>query len=300
MPMQRRAFMAGGLTMLAAGESILARPVLAQPASLPAPIDAIAGTFPGEVGIYVRTMDDAPPRVALRADEHFASASVIKVLIMVTAYRAFERDPALRTTTVRLRASDRIGGSPVLAHARGGERFTLLELVRAMIVASDNTAANALITFFGFGPINATAARFGLERTRLGRHFADEVPSWRASGNITTPRDMGELLYLIERGSREAIPTVASPAICREMIEVLLRQRYRGMIPAGLPPSVSVADKVGEVTGVRNDVAIVEPFGDVPYVIAVLSRNVVDYERAIRGINAISRAVYARFGIATG
>jgi beta-lactamase class A len=128
-----------------------------------------------------------------------------------------------------------------------------------------------LITAFGFSAINATIRTAGMTGTHLQRHFADVVPAWRHNLNVTTPRDIGVLLFAILRGAHEGIDTVARTASCRAMIEVLLGQEYRDMIPAGIRRGIRVANKTGELDGVRNDAAIVDPFGEAPYVLVVLS-----------------------------
>jgi beta-lactamase class A len=107
---------------------------------------------------------------------------------------------------------------------------------------------------------------------------------------------MGSLLYLIEQGSREGVETVARPETCRAMINVMLGQEDHEKIAGGLPRGVAIANKTGEISGVRNDVAIVEPFGDTPYVLCVYSRDIDDYAAAIRRINQISNVVYAELG----
>jgi beta-lactamase class A len=77
------------------------------------------------------------------------------------------------------------------------------------------------------------------------------------------------------------------------MIDVLLGQEDRNKIPAGLPPKVPVANKTGEIDGVRNDAAIVDPFGTFPYVIVVLTKNLENEGSGITAISRISRRVYA-------
>ena len=69
-------------------------------------------------------MDDAPPLVAVRADERFASASVIKLAIMATVYRAYDAGTAAPEQTVRTRRSDLIGGSDVLAGSPPGRAWS--------------------------------------------------------------------------------------------------------------------------------------------------------------------------------
>jgi beta-lactamase class A len=102
---------------------------------------------------------------------------------------------------------------------------------------------------------------------------------------------MGWLLYSIERGAREGIPTVAQPRSCRRMVDILLQQEDREKIAAGLPPGVPLANKTGEITGVRSDVGIVDPYGPSPYVLAVLTKDLTDYDLGVEAIRRIARAV---------
>jgi beta-lactamase class A len=255
-------------------------------------VSEIVARIPGITGVYARTFTEAP-LVAIRDGEPFASASVIKLAIMLTAYRAFDAGTASPADTVKLRGADLVGGSDVLAGSHPGESFTLGKLIAAMIQVSDNSASNTLITAFGFDAINATARRAGLTGTHLGRHFADVVPAWRVSQNVTTPRDMATLMFALERGSREGLDTVARSASCRAMIGILLGQEDRNKIPAGLPSGTPIANKTGEIDGVRNDVAIVNPYGDTPFVLAVMTRELRDTSAGNRGIAAIARAINA-------
>jgi beta-lactamase class A len=80
---------------------------------------------------------------------------------------------------------------------------------------------------------------------------------------------------------------------CRAMIDVMLGNDDGTKIVRGLPPGTPCAHKTGEIDGTRNDAGIVDPFGDVPYVIVVLTRNVRDNEAANAGIAAITRRVDA-------
>ncbi|MDQ6930197.1 MAG: class A beta-lactamase-related serine hydrolase [Candidatus Eremiobacteraeota bacterium] len=249
--------------------------------------------IPGTVGVYARTMAPGPAVFAYNAHESFPAASTIKMLIMLTAFRAEDRTPGAMQRTVRIHGSDLVGGSPFLAMARR-RTFTVGQLIGPMIQLSDNSASNALITHFGFEAINANAHRAGLLRTHLKRHFLDYSAIVLHHENVTTAADMAMLLYQLERGSRESLDTVASATACRRMIKIMLGQTDRDKIPAGLPRGVPVANKTGEIDGVRNDVAIVDPLGDSPFVLTVLTKNLSDYSRALAGINRISGAVYAR------
>jgi beta-lactamase class A len=76
------------------------------------------------------------------------------------------------------------------------------------------------------------------------------------------------------------------------MIEILLRQEDRDKIARGLPPGTPLANKTGEIDGVRNDIGIVDPFGEKPYVIAVLTKDLNDFSLGNIAIRRIAKAVY--------
>jgi beta-lactamase class A len=261
--MHRGTFLAGSAAMLAA------RPVRAQTISVTDLVDR----FPGVIGIYCRTLTTAPPLVAVREDEKFAAASIIKLPIMLTVYRAYEKKTASPTEYIALLPGDITEGAPILGDAHSGQRWPIGLLVNAMIKYSDNIASNALISHFGFTEINATIRNAGMTGTMLARHFAGEVPPGRRNLNVTTPHDIGVLLYEIERGAHEGIPTVASPVSCRAMVQTMLGQAYREMIPAGVKRRVPIANKTGELDTVRSDAAIVDPLSEAPYVLVILTRD---------------------------
>ncbi|HEY4442354.1 MAG TPA: serine hydrolase [Candidatus Elarobacter sp.] len=291
--MKRGAFVAGTLAA-----SVLPRLASAQPAL---DLGPLADAIPGTAGVAVRTMDGGPPLAAIRAGERFPSASVIKLAIMTTVYRAYDAGTAKPADLVRTRASDLVGGSDVLAGSPPGKAWTIDALVKAMIHVSDNAASNTLMTAFGIGSINATMQLAGMTNSKLARHFADVVPAWRRSENVVTPADVATLLYAIERGAREGIPTIATPQSCRAMIDVLLGNDDTTKIVRGLPPGTPCAHKTGEIDGTRNDAGIVDPFGDSPYVIVVLTRDLRDYGAGNAGIARITRRVDAalRLGAAS-
>jgi beta-lactamase class A len=106
--------------------------------------------------------------------------------------------------------------------------------------------------------------------------------------NTTTARDLGMLLTALAQFR------AASPAACREMLEVLGRQHFTEGIPAGLPAGTRVEHKTGWIGGVvYHDAAIVRPAGRAPYVLVVLTGGVKDDSVAYALVRDISHQVYA-------
>jgi beta-lactamase class A len=254
-----------------------------------AQVETIARRVPGVVGAYCRTLASGPPVFAFNEHELFPTASTIKALIMVTAFVSEERHPGTLARTIVTRRSRLIGGSDFMATQPDGARLTVRELIWPMITLSDNTASNYLIDFFGMPAINAVGVRLGLRQTRLARHFLDFTAIVHHNDNVTSPADMSRLLFALAHGAREEVPTIVSPEHCRAMIDVMLHQTDRDKIPAGLPSDVPVANKTGEIDGTRNDIAIVDPFGDSPYILTIYSKWVTDYTPLYTAIHQLAR-----------
>lgn len=297
--MKRGVFLAGAgafaltftdLGVASAARSARARHVLRRK------IVRVADEFPGAIGVFARTLAPGDPLVSYRAFESFPTASIIKVVIMTTAYVLEERHPGTLDQRVHFDRSELIAGSDFMSGASDGDTFTVRELIVPMIQVSDNTAANMLIGHFGVGTINAVALEAGMNQTHLERKFLDWYAIVRHSENVSTAADMAHLLYLIETGAHEGIKTIVSPAHCRTMVDVMLGQTDRDAIPAALPAGIAIANKTGEITGTRNDVAIVDPYGMSPWILAIMTKAAYDYPASYAAIHAITRAVEASVG----
>jgi len=283
--LKRTVFLAGTVAALIV-------PHIANAASLHTRLAAIDRDLPGTLGVECRTLADAPPVFSYNAGMPFPTASTIKVLIMTTAFAQEERHPGALDEYVTTYRAELIGGSPFMEDASDGQRFRVRDLLVPMIQLSDNTASNALIGHFGVAAINATGKAAGMQHTRLARKFLDYTAIVHHQDNVTTPADMAQLLFQIAHGAREEIPTIVSARHCRRMIDIMLGQTDRDGIPAALPPHTQIANKTGEIDGVRNDIAIIEPFGESPYVLAVYTKDVTDYNEAYRAIHRVAALSY--------
>ena len=259
-------------------------------------IETIAREVPGVVGVYCRTLADGPPILAFNDGMSFPTASTIKTLIMATAYVEDQHSPGTLRHRITTHRSDLIGGSDFMATQPDGARLSVYELIVPMITLSDNTASNYLISYFGMPKINAVGASLGMTHTHLERHFLDFAAIVRHNDNTTTPADMSKLLFAIASGAREGTATVTSPERCTAMIRIMLGQTDRDKIPAGLPSGIPVAHKTGELDGSRSDVAIVEPFGDSPYILILYSKWLTEYPPVYDAFHRIAKLSYRLVG----
>lgn len=225
---------------------------------------------------------------------HYA-ASTMKLPLLVAAYRRHERGELDLDATVRVHNefASALDGSPfALAQdddqddetwALVGATCPLRELARHATVKSGNLATNLLLEHVGAGAVADVLADAGCsEATVLPRGIEDRAAREAGLDNLVTAAD----LALVMRGV--AGGTLASPATCAEVEEVLAAQEHRGGIPAGTPAGTYVANKTGWVDGVSHDVALVRPADRPPYVLAVCTTGPLSEDDATRLIRDVS------------
>jgi beta-lactamase class A len=229
------------------------------PGECPDAIDRLAERFSGELHVAALELQSGE-QVLFRSEQVVATASVIKLPILVEVFRqAREGDLAL-DERLEVRAEDRVLGSGILKELAGGLQPTIADLAMLMVVVSDNTATNLLIDRVGgVCAVNATMRALGLETIVLHNRLDFEVigSDIRRFGEAS-PRDLARLVARLLRGN--VVDAVSS----QEMIAILRRQQYLDQVPRyldvnpyarelSLQPPVSVATKTGFYTGVRVD-----------------------------------------------
>jgi beta-lactamase class A len=236
----------------------------------------------------------------LNADTSFHAASTMKVPVMIELFRdassgAFAMDQGLMLVNQFASIAD---GSPytldwnsdsdTTLYHRIGQRVRVDSLLRLMITRSSNFATNTLITLVGAEQVTRTMRSLGAQRIQVLRGVEDGKAFEKGLNNTTTARDLALILQAIEEG--RAAPGRATG----DMREILLAQEFNEKIPAGVPKGIRVAHKTGEITAHSHDAAIVYPPGKRPYVLVVLTRGIVDGNKANKLIADLSAIVYAR------
>ncbi len=228
--------------------------------------------FPGRLAIFAQRLRDEHPFVYDNANASFPAASIIKLVILVALVREIDAGRLRWSDRLPINGREIVAGSETFGRIAPGSTAGVEALAKAMIAQSDNTAGNVLADHLSFVRVNDVAESLGLAQTRLRRHFMDFVARGRGIDNTTSARDVGMLLLALGRGARGKATRVASASGCRAMVGIMLRQEDRETIPAGIERRVQIANKTGVLADVRNDVAIVDPYGGNSYVVALLSQ----------------------------
>ena len=232
-------------------------------------------------------------QLLVHPDEVFAQASSIKIAVLAELYHQADQSAAHTTGKATLtdryvvRASDLVPDSSIMGGLTPGiTELTNRDLATIMVAVSDNSATNVLIDRVGMYNVVSLMQRLGLSHTQLRRKMMDLKAAAEGRENISTPREMMQLLEQLYRGK------VISQPLLEDFFTILATPK-ESWLPRSLPEGLRIANKPGALEGVRNDSGIVF-LKNRPYVICVMTTYLAD-ERS--GENAITHISLAAFGL---
>ncbi|MEZ6078365.1 MAG: serine hydrolase [Pirellulaceae bacterium] len=235
---------------------------------------SLATAHAGEVAVSVRVLDDANNVTChwnYQGQRVMPTASLIKLPIMLEAYRQAAVGAVSMDDMLTLRAEDQVPGSGILtAHFSPGLTLSLRDAVRLMIRYSDNTATNLVVDHIGLPSTSNTMVDLNWPETQLHskvfrRDTSIDLQRSELYGlGSTTADDMTDLLVRLERGE------LVSPAACQAMLGHLLTCDDTTKLPRELPAAFTVAHKTGSVNRSRTAAGVVSGPG-VKFAICVLT-----------------------------
>ena len=167
-----------------------------------------------------------------------------------------------------------------------GAKASIRSLLRQMITVSSNLATNLLLELVGAKQITATMRSLGASDIEVLRGVEDRKAFEKGLNNRTSAYD---LLVIMKAISQER---AVDSAAAKEMLTILLDQKFNELIPALLPPAVCVAHKTGNITGVEHDSGIVLLPDGRRYVLVILSKDLKDVDAGKKAIALVSRRIY--------
>jgi beta-lactamase class A len=216
-------------------------------------------------------------------------ASMIKTLLLLAALEQVEQGRLSLSGTHTLSEADKyagstfVSGSGILQFVGAGTVYTLEELLSLMVGASDNIATNILFDLVGAGPLSAMAQRLGLENTAFTRKMYDLGSA--APSNVSTACELTRMLVALE--NREA----AGDDLSRKGIAMMLKTDDKGRIGRLVRGKAAVANKVGTVSGVVGDMALLYFPGRPPAALTVAVVDPPDQEEAARLIGKLAALI---------
>lgn len=228
---------------------------------------------PGEAAAVIWHLESGE-KFSHRAQETFPTASLIKLPVMLEAYRQAGAGQLQLTDVVTLRETDKVPGSGILTpHFSPGATFSLHDAIRLMMAWSDNTATNLVIDRIGLPATTRTMQSLGFPETRLNsqvfrRDTSIDVPrSQRYGLGSTTAEEMATLLARLHRGE------LASAEATADMLDHLASCQDKVLFPRYLPSGVLLRHKTGGVTGVRTDAGLLSGPGGTVVLCVLTEKN---------------------------
>jgi beta-lactamase class A len=257
-----------GLIALVAALAVSAARGQAPVSGLQRLLDADLARFPGRAGVWVKHLTTGE-EAAVRGDETFNSASVIKIPVLVLAYQMAEKGALSLDERLTIGKADIRGGSGIFRHHDVGLQPTFRDVLMQMVITSDNTATDlAIAKVGGVARVNAWLKENGYgDGQRLtqttGELFAKyaALPQGANRNDKTnadrgywlgemTPRATGRMLEAIH--ARTIVSAKAGEEIVR-----MMRAQQAGSRRLPHFVDVPIAHKTGDFPPVlANDVGI--------------------------------------------
>jgi beta-lactamase class A len=216
-------------------------------------------------GIYIKCLETGD-EIAINADRQMDTMSVIKIPLMVEAFRQIEAGKFGLSDQITLTEAAKRPGTGVIRSLDQGAVLTIKDLLTLMIIVSDNTATDLIYDKVGgIEPVNRLMAEWELNSIRAPGTADTWFKALRAAPSaeafhreamnpfgLSSPRDMGKLLERIEKG--EAVSKKASDT----MLQIMRGQVYSSRLPRFVT-GYRLPHKTGDfMPYIGNDVGILE------------------------------------------
>jgi beta-lactamase class A len=232
-----------------------------------------------KISVYFRDLNNGP-WFGLGEKEEFIPGSLLKVPLMISVLREAMENPNILDREVLL-VKDESFKQEIASSAslEFGKKYTIAQLVEAMIRFSDNSAADALFK--------------NLKAERLEQSYSDlgiSVPqNDQYTVSVRTYASFFRILYNA---------TYVSQAYSEKALYLLANTEFNDGIVAGVPSSVFVAHKFGErfdeKTGLKqlHDCGIIY-LPNRPYLLCIMSKG--SNVKVLEEVTAdVSRIIYRK------
>ncbi len=294
-------------------------------------IEGVISRIEGEVGVAIKHIETGEG-FAIKGDDYFPMASVFKVPVLVEVMAQIKEGRFTLEDEISIQKTDQHMGSGYLSDLDApGITLSVRNLINLMMMISDNSATDMLLTKVGAENVTHRLKSYGLERITVDRtcqHLimdaigmdyekyknlsldetikayekekADNPQAFEQAPkqfsqiikDQSSPRAMNRLLELIFK--KEIIDEESCDFILNVMLKCQTgEKRLRG----DLPRYVRVAHKTGTIGGTVNNAGIIYLPDDLGHVaITVFSKDTEDSTEDVEeGIAQIARFVYDYF-----
>ena len=186
------------------------------------------------------------------------AAGCMKLPIAVSLIKAVEKNKINFLDKINISVEDKVYGTGII-HEFNEREYTVFELLVAMLIQSDNTAANKIINMITIEEINNNLKEMGLNNTILNRRTTDERKDKDDIENITSAFDLSMIWKQLYN------KTYLNDENSQMLIDILTRQQIKNKLALYIPDDLKyeISSKTGDKSGVENDTELIRvPKGD--------------------------------------
>jgi beta-lactamase class A len=298
-------------------------------------IESVIRGVEGQVGVAAKHLETGE-EILINGDTYFPMASVFKIPVFVEVMAQIMEGKFSLEDEISIQPTDQHLGSGYLSDLDApGIRLSIKNLINLMMMISDNSATDILLTKVGASNVNKRLWSYGLEKITVDRtcqHLImdaigmdygmykglpldDVIKAYRrerekkpeafeeAASTFSTvikdqssPKAMNSLLEMIFKKE------ILDEASCEKIISVMLKcQTGERRLKGDLPPYVRIAHKTGTIGGTVNNVGIIYLPDNLGHVaITVFTKDTAEETGEIEDMIAqISRFVFDYFYFTT-
>ncbi len=214
------------------------------------------------------------------------SASTRKISILMAVMAEVHAGRMSLSDPFTIEAKYQDNNSGCFQHLTPGFQITLFDAATMMIIVSDNASTGKIVDMLGTDRLNEYCKSIGMIRTTHRQNIPDPnltPEDYPRVSNATSARDVGYLLDLMVKGSRDQVLADrlgASPELCRRALEIMSWQKL-GRLIQKLPHETRVDSKTGTGPSHLRDAGVIWQDGNPLYILTVYCDGVaVDYPHA--------------------
>jgi len=236
-----------------------------------------------EVAVYYRDLNNGP-WFGVNEKTLFSPASLIKVPMMISYLKLAETDPRILDIKVKNTLSNKDSYTNIVFVPKEkleNKEYTIDELIRRMIVYSDNVAYDLLFNLIDNAKLVKTYSDLGVD---ISKAYNDP------NGNTLTIKDYSSFFRILYNSS------YLNRTMSEKALELLSGVDFADGIVAGVPKDTMVSHKLGERIYVETGEKQLHDCGIVykkekTYMICIMTRGF-DFNYLPEIIQNISRMVY--------
>lgn len=233
--------------------------------------------------IYFRDLNNGP-WLGINEKENFSPASLIKIPLAITYFKAAQNNPELLQESIEATISSNIEKQSILPEVTlsPDQKYTIDELIRRMIVYSDNQAYNLLLNHIDNPLLVQTFTNLNID---ISAGFSNP------SGNIISVKSYAAFFRVLFNAS------YLNQEMSEKLLSLLSQVEYQNALVRGVNnPEITISHKFGErtfeATGEKqlHDCGIVY-YPQKPYLICIMTRGQ-DFSKLSSAIAQLSQVIY--------